>query len=74
MQVTELVQSLAAESRVRRPVEVLLHEQIPAPLTCGTRRPAIVLPSDARAWSEGDLRRALVHELEHVRRGDWLIQ
>jgi hypothetical protein len=33
-----------------------------------------VLPYDARDWNEADLRRALVHELEHVRRGDWMIQ
>lgn len=70
----ELMQSLATECGVRRSVQVLLHEDIPAPLTCGVWRPVIVLPADARGWSEADLRRALVHELEHVRRGDWAIQ
>jgi beta-lactamase regulating signal transducer with metallopeptidase domain len=68
------VQSLAAASGVRHTVEVLLHEEIPAPLTCGLWRPAILLPCDAREWSEAELRCALVHELEHVRRGDWAIQ
>ena len=34
----------------------------------------IVLPSDASEWAEADLRRALVHELEHARRGDWATQ
>lgn len=70
----ELTRSLSTEGGVRRSVEVLLHEDIPAPLTCGLWRPAVVLPADARGWSEADLRRALVHELEHVRRGDWAIQ
>src|SRR5262249_8572343 len=37
-------------------------------------RPAIVLPDDARRWADADLRRAIVHELEHVRRGDWASQ
>jgi beta-lactamase regulating signal transducer with metallopeptidase domain len=69
-----LVRSLVAESGVRRSVEVLLHEEIPAPLTYGVWRTAILLPSDAREWSEADLRRALLHELEHVRRVDWAIQ
>lgn len=55
-------------------VELLLHERVPAPLTCGTLRPAIVLPGDARHWSNADLRRALIHELEHVRRFDWTTQ
>jgi ankyrin repeat protein/beta-lactamase regulating signal transducer with metallopeptidase domain len=67
-------QSLATQCGVRRSVEVLLHEEIPAPLTFGIWRPAIILPTDAQGWKEADLRRALVHELEHVRRGDWLIQ
>jgi hypothetical protein len=69
-----LTQSLAAECGVRRSVEVLLHEDIAAPLTFGLWHPAIVLPSDAPEWSQDDLHRALVHELEHVRRGDWAIQ
>ena len=40
-------------------------------MTCGFTRPAIILPVDAREWSEEAIRRALVHELEHVRRRDW---
>jgi ankyrin repeat protein len=68
------VQSLAAECGVSRSVEVLLHEEVAAPLTYGVWRPAILLPYDAREWSEEDLRRALIHELEHVRRGDWTVQ
>ena len=70
----ELTQPLAAQCGIQRSIEVLLHEDIPAPLTCGVRRPAIILPAEARNWSEVHLRRALVHELEHVRRGDWTIQ
>jgi len=70
----ELIQALAADAGVRRPVEVLCHEAVAAPLTMGALRPAIFLPCDAREWSESDLRRALVHELEHVRRGDWVFQ
>lgn len=70
----ELTQPLAAECGIRRSVEVLLHEDIPAPLTCGLWRPAIILPAEARNWGEVHLRRALIHELEHIRRGDWAIQ
>jgi hypothetical protein len=57
-----------------RAVDVLFHEAVTAPLTAGIVRPTILLPSDASHWGEADLRRALVHELEHVRRGDWPIQ
>lgn len=62
---------LANEAGVRRPVEVLLHEDVVAPIAFGILRPAVLLPPDAPEWTEADLRRALVHELEHVRRGDW---
>jgi beta-lactamase regulating signal transducer with metallopeptidase domain len=68
------VGSLAADAGVTRTVDVVLHEAAPSPITFGTRHPVIVLPLDAREWPEADLRRALVHELEHVRRGDWALQ
>ena len=66
--------ALAREAGIRRPLTLVLHEDVPAPVTFGWRRPTIVLPIDARDWSESDLRRAFVHELEHVRRGDWPMQ
>jgi beta-lactamase regulating signal transducer with metallopeptidase domain/ankyrin repeat protein len=69
----DAVQSLAADAGLNRPVDVLLHEGVASPLTFGTRHPVIVLPTDARAWDEADLRRAIVHELEHVTRGDWAV-
>jgi uncharacterized protein (TIGR03435 family) len=57
----------------RRGVEVLMHQSLPGPMTCGVRRPVVMLPEDAQSWDENDLERALVHELEHVRRYDWAI-
>jgi len=52
-------------------VRVLLHEKVESPFTFGSFRPVIMLPPDAEAWDEDDLCRAIIHELEHVRRGDW---
>jgi beta-lactamase regulating signal transducer with metallopeptidase domain len=69
-----LTQELAAGAGVRRPILVIEHEDVPAPLTCGLRYPAIVLPCDARDWPDADLRRALIHEIEHVARADWAVQ
>jgi beta-lactamase regulating signal transducer with metallopeptidase domain len=64
-----------AESRgVTKPVELLEHEAVPGPMTFGVTRPVIVLPIDAREWSDAELRRALLHELEHIQRGDWIMQ
>jgi beta-lactamase regulating signal transducer with metallopeptidase domain len=65
---------LADARGVSLPVELLEHEAVPAPMTFGISKPVIVLPLDAREWSEAELRRALMHEIEHIRRGDWLMQ
>jgi beta-lactamase regulating signal transducer with metallopeptidase domain len=65
---------LADARGVAFPVELLEHEAVPGPMTFGISRPVIVLPLDAREWSQAELRRALMHELEHVQRGDWLMQ
>jgi bla regulator protein blaR1 len=67
-----LAAALAHDSRLRRHVEVLLHESVAGPMTCGVFRPAILFPIQAEKWTETDLNRAIAHELEHVRRADWL--
>jgi TonB family protein len=63
---------LALEAGICRRVEVLLHDALAGPMTCGAAHPAIALPRDAQTWEGEDLNRALVHELEHVRRRDWV--
>ena len=65
---------LAASRGVHKPVELVEHEAVPGPMTFGITRPVIVLPLDARDWSDAELRRALLHELEHIQRGDWMMQ
>lgn len=65
-----VVDSLALGVGIRRRIEVLLHEKTPGPMMCGVANPAIVLPRDAETWNSEDLNRAIVHELEHVRRSD----
>jgi uncharacterized protein (TIGR03435 family) len=42
-------------------------------MTFGVLRPVILLPPDSRVWDRRELRCALIHELEHVRRRDWLV-
>ena len=71
---TAIARALAADMFPRRSIEILRHDSIASPMTCGLLRPVIVLPADAQAWSPEDLQRAIVHELEHVRRGDWFTQ
>ena len=66
--------ALAGAAGVGKAVEIVMHEELSAPITCGLLRPAIVLPPDAHGWPDAALTRALVHELEHVRRHDWAVQ
>ena len=65
------IQELAGRMGVRRPVTILLHENVIVPATLGWRRPAILFPADAATWADDDVRRAMVHELGHIRRADW---
>ncbi len=69
-----LIDRVAIEVGIHRRVEVLLSEALPGPMTCGIFHPAIVLPQEAETWEREDLSRAIVHELEHVRRLDWASQ
>ena len=65
--------ALAAERGIHRPVELMRHEHVPGPITFGVLRPVVMMPADADEWPAADVRRAIVHELEHVQRRDWLI-
>lgn len=67
-----VVDKLAQDVGIHREVKMLLHESAAGPMTCGVLRPAVVLPPDAQSWDEESLTRAIVHELEHIRRRDWV--
>jgi len=49
-------------------------ELITVPVTVGTVRPTILLPSDWQAWDRAKLNAVLAHELSHVGRRDSLTQ
>src|SRR5688572_22479441 len=68
-----MTEAIAKDAGVNRRVILMIHERIAVPATWGFLRPTILLPPDARHWAEPDLQRVLLHELEHVRRGDWWI-
>ena len=71
---TRLATAIACDNGIRRAVLVVMSNRVAVPLTFGFRQQTIVLPEVARSWSEGLLGRAMRHELEHVRRNDWLLQ
>jgi bla regulator protein BlaR1 len=57
---------------VRRRVRLLVSRDVAVPMTWGAWRPVIVFPASIGAWSDDELRIALLHELTHVGRNDWL--
>ena len=55
-------------------VPVLESAEVPVALAWGIRRPAVVLPVEARSWPAERRKAVLLHELMHVERRDLLAQ
>ncbi|MEO7082827.1 MAG: M56 family metallopeptidase [Gemmatimonadaceae bacterium] len=56
---------------VARRVRLYVDDAATVPMTWGVLRPIVVLPTVALDWCESQLRIVLLHELGHVRAGDW---
>jgi len=52
-------------------INVVMHGALAGPLATGFQQAAVMFPPDAREWTDDDIRRALLHEMEHIRRCDW---
>ena len=68
----ELIASLTAELRLRRPIRLLEGGRAAMPMTWGFFRPTILIPKNE--WPAERLRIVLAHELVHVQRFDYLTQ
>jgi len=53
---------------------VAISPAVSAPVTWGWLRPLVLFPADANAWPIERRRAALMHELAHVARHDYLVQ
>jgi len=58
----------------RYPVRLLLAPEVCSPMTWGFVHPVILLPEGARGWSAERREIVLLHELVHIRRGDWPVR
>jgi beta-lactamase regulating signal transducer with metallopeptidase domain len=70
---TRLARRLSRRLGIRRTVRVGESACFDIPHTWGTLRPVILLPRQARRWSDERLEAVLLHELGHVRRNDGLL-
>ncbi len=69
--VRALSDRLRAELGIRRPIRVRHCDDAEVPVTWGLWRPLVLLPAEARGWSEARLRAVLLHELAHIHRWDY---
>ncbi|HOW86775.1 MAG TPA: M56 family metallopeptidase [Candidatus Aminicenantes bacterium] len=68
-----LVERFLALVSLRRLVRLRSHPRVAVPLTWGWRRPVVLFPEGAEAWSEDERSSALYHELCHIKRADFLV-
>jgi beta-lactamase regulating signal transducer with metallopeptidase domain len=66
-----VLKSIRAQLGIARPVRLFVDKQATVPMTWGVFHPVIVLPTAALEWSASDRSIVLLHELVHVRTGDW---
>ncbi len=68
--VKQRLADLAHEIAVKRPITLLQSDAVSVPITWGTIRPSLLMPTDALNWNRAQLDAALRHELGHVRHLD----
>lgn len=56
----------------RRGMRVMESDAISSPCTWGALRPVLLLPVSGKGWSERQRRDALIHELAHINRFDYV--
>jgi TonB family protein len=69
-ELTHAAERIAHELDLRRPVRILINEQLSIPIVFGLWRATILLPANASEWTPECRDLVLRHELAHVRRRD----
>ncbi|CAM2069701.1 M56 family metallopeptidase [Sulfidibacter corallicola] len=70
----ELAYELAKTYRLKKPLDVRIASRTITPMTLGTLYPMVLLPQEARSWSDERLRLVLIHEIAHIKNKDFPIQ
>jgi HEAT repeat protein len=69
---TGTMDELARQLGLRVAVRLAYSDAVAMPLTWGFVRPVVMLPASAQDWPEERLRVVILHELAHIKRGDYL--
>jgi beta-lactamase regulating signal transducer with metallopeptidase domain len=67
-----LLERFLAFVSLRREVRLRSHPGVLVPMTWGFRKPYVLFPDGADAWTEDERSSALYHELSHIKRADFL--
>ena len=65
---------LAERLGIETPIRIMVASGRVMPMTWGWKRPSVLLPANFHLWSKERQEMTLLHELAHIRRGDWLSQ
>ncbi len=68
----ETLKYVSTRWRISRSLRVLESPAVVNPCTWGIFRPVLLLPASGDAWSESERRLAVMHELAHIQRNDYL--
>ena len=71
---TRMTLEISTACRLRRRVVICLTDTPGLLGTFGLWPPRVLLPSQARLWSDERIRVVLLHEVAHIRRHDWIVQ
>ncbi len=63
----------ALQMGIKRKISLLHAPGVTVPLTCGWLHPSILLPPESSSWPEKRKEIVLLHELAHIKRGDFLL-
>lgn len=70
--ILELRDILQASLSYPGTIALVESDRLATPATIGWRKPAIILPTNWRSWSDAERRAVLAHEIAHIRRHDFL--
>jgi len=68
-----LLERFLSAIRLKRKIRLKSHSEIAIPLTWGVLRPVILIPAGHENWTQDQRSSALLHELSHVKRADFLV-